>query len=351
VPPAPRFDAPVRAAAARAAGGGAAMPRVNLVAAVNGALAGLLEEFEHAIVFGEDVAFGGVFRCTNELLSRFGPDRVFNTPLSEQGIVGFGIGYAAMGPGHLALAEIQFADYIYPAYDQLVNEAAKFRYRSGGVESCGGLLVRTPCGAVGHGGHYHSQSPEAPLCHVPGLKVVMPRDPCTAKGLLMAAGKDDNPCVFLEPKALYRAGVSGVPEAGYELPLGAAQVVVPGRDVTVVAWGAQVWVAARAAKVLREGFGVEVEVVDLQTLVPWDEETVVESVRRTGRAVVTHEAPVTMGLGAEVVAAIQEGCFLSLEAPVRRVCGYDTPFPLVHEKYYLPTEEKIVECVLDLMKF
>ena len=187
------------------------------------------------VVFGEDVAFGGVFRCSMGLKEEFGGDRVFNTPLCEQGIAGFAIGYASMGK--TAIAEIQFADYIFPAFDQIVNEGAKFRYRSGNQQDIGGLTFRTPCGAVGHGGHYHSQSPEAYFAHTPGLKVVMPRSPYEAKGLLLASIRDPNPVIFMEPKALYRSSVEEVPEGDYVLPLSQAEVVRPGNDVTVVGWG------------------------------------------------------------------------------------------------------------------
>ena len=275
--------------------GGAPAREANMCAAVNEALAAALEadarygkrrgEWRHAgtgagdrpnppvsscstLVFGEDVAFGGVFRCTAGLADRFGPSRVFNTPLSEQGVVGFAVGAASAGA--LALAEIQFADYIFPAVDQLVNEAAKMRYRSGGEFGCGRLVVRAPCGAVGHGGHYHSQSPEAFFTHVPGLKVVVPSGPANAKGLLLAAAADANPVVFLEPKILYRTAVENVPEEAYVVPLGQARVVRPGSDITLVAWGAQVSVLLGAAAEAADKHGVHCEVIDLRTLLPWD---------------------------------------------------------------------------------
>eukprot|EP00189_Rhodosorus_marinus_P003459 CAMPEP_0113959776 /NCGR_PEP_ID=MMETSP0011_2-20120614/4338_1 /TAXON_ID=101924 /ORGANISM="Rhodosorus marinus" /LENGTH=344 /DNA_ID=CAMNT_0000971137 /DNA_START=396 /DNA_END=1430 /DNA_ORIENTATION=+ /assembly_acc=CAM_ASM_000156 len=323
-----------------------ATKRMNLCAAVNDALRTTLKKDDSSIVFGEDVAFGGVFRCTSELREEFGPNRVFNTPLSEQGIVGFAIGYAAMNC--TAVAEIQFADYIYPAFDQIVNEAAKYRYRSGGMFNVGGLTIRAPCGAVGHGGHYHSQSPEAYFCHTPGLKVVMPRDPIRAKGLLLSSIRDPNPVIFFEPKILYRSVVAEVPVEDYTIPLETAEVVRPGKDVTLIGWGAQVNVLMETAQ-LAEAKGVSCEVIDLVSLLPWDAETVVESVKRTGKAIVSHEAPITSGFGAEVAATIQEHCFYNLEAPVRRVCGFDTPFPLVHEKYYLPNKWRCVEAVFDLV--
>ena len=212
--------------------------RMNLFTAVNDAMRIALETDPTAIVFGEDVGFGGVFRCTVDLKEKFGADRVFNTPLCEQGVAGFGIGYAAMG--RTAIAEIQFADYIFPAADQIINEAAKYRYRSGGQFNCGGLTIRTPYGAVGHGGLYHSQSPEAYFAHTPGLVVVMPRSPITAKGLLLACIRERNPCVFFEPKALYRAAVEEVPEGDFSIPLRTAEIVQAGKDITLIGWGAQV---------------------------------------------------------------------------------------------------------------
>ncbi|KAK9125147.1 hypothetical protein Scep_013993 [Stephania cephalantha] len=258
-------------------------------------------------VFGEDVSFGGVFRCTTGLADRFGKHRVFNTPLCEQGLVGFGIGLAAMG--NRAIAEIQFADYIFPAFDQIVNEAAKFRYRSGSQFNCGGLTIRAPYGAVGHGGHYHSQSPEAFFCHVPGLKVVIPRSPREAKGLLLACIRDPNPTIFFEPKWLYRLAVEEVPEHDYMLPLSQAEVIRQGTDITLIAWGAQLAVMEQAC-VEAEKDGISCELIDLKTLIPWDKETVEASVRKTGKLLVSHEAPITGGFGAEICASIAESCFL-----------------------------------------
>lgn len=209
-----------------------ATKKTNLFQAVNAAMATALETNDKAVLFGEDVAFGGVFRCAIGLQERFGAERVFNTPLTEQGLVGFGIGLAAQG--HTAIAEIQFADYVFPAFDQIVNEAAKYRYRAGGEYDCGGLTVRMPCGAVGHGGMYHSQSPEAFFAHSPGLKIVMPRSPFQAKGLLLASIRDKNPVIFMEPKMLYRASVEEVPVEDYELPLSKAEILQEGSDVTLL---------------------------------------------------------------------------------------------------------------------
>merc|ERR1740130_1451637 len=318
---------------ARTKGNEGETKKMNMFMALNDAMRVFLRTEENSAIFGEDVAFGGVFRTTVDLREEFGEDRVFNTPLCEQGIAGFAIGYAAMG--HKCIAEIQFADYIFPAFDQIVNEAAKYRYRSNNLFNCGGLTIRAPCGAVGHGGLYHSQSPEAYFCHTPGLKVVMPRSPTEAKGLLLAAVRDPNPVIFFEPKRLYRASQEMVPTGDYEIPLGKADVVQSGNDVTVVGWGAQVHVLKQACDMAEEA-GISCELIDLRTLLPWDVETVEASVKRTGRLLVSHEAPLTGGFAAEVTASIQERCFLYMEAPPTRVCGYDTPFPLVFEKVYVP---------------
>jgi len=323
--------------------------KTNLYMALNDAIATALETDETACLFGEDVGFGGVFRVAEGLRDRFGRDRVFSTPLTEQGIVGFGIGMAAVG--HTAIAEIQFADYIFPAFDQLVNEAAKYRYRSGNNFNCGKLTVRAPCGAVGHGGHYHSQSPEAYFTHTPGLVVVEPRGPRQAKGLLLASIRDPNPVVFFEPKRLYRAAVEDVPLADYELPIGKAEIVEEGTDITIVAWGSQVGVTQDAVRLAEEQLDASVEIIDLQTLLPWDVETVANSVTKTGKLIVTHEAPRTSGFGAEVVATIQQECFLNLEVPCQRVCGYDTPFPLSLEPFYVPDRLKLLEAMKTCMSY
>lgn len=315
---------------------------MNLFTAVNDAMRVAMLTDPSAIVFGEDVGFGGVFRCSVGLQEEFGKHRVFNTPLCEQGIVGFAIGYASMGK--TAIAEIQFADYIFPAFDQLVNEAAKFRYRSGNQFSCGGLTVRTPCGAVGHGALYHSQSPEAYFTHTPGLKVVMPSTPSDAKGLLLSSIRCPDPVVFFEPKALYRAAVEEVPVGDYEVPIGVGRVVQEGSDITIVGWGGQVHVLAKACQLAAKD-GIKCELIDLRSLMPWDVELVTKSVCKTGRLIVSHEAPITGGFAAEIAATVQQECFLSLEAPVQRVCGYDTPFPLAFEKFYMPDTFKVYEAI------
>lgn len=311
--------------------------RMNLFQAVNDALSTALAEDENVLLFGEDVAFGGVFRCSMRLAETYGGDRVFNTPLSEQGIMGFAIGCAA--EGMRPVAEIQFADYVFPAFDQMVNEAAKFRYRDGACgRHVGGLTVRMPCGAVGHGALYHSQSPEALFTHVPGFRVVMPRSPLQAKGLLLAAIRSNDPCIFMEPKVLYRAAVEQVPVAPYELPLSKAEVLKEGRDVTIVSYGQPLYICLDAIRQAEQDFGVSVELIDLRTIYPWDKETVFKSVQKTGRCMVVHESMVNAGVGAEVAAAVQEDpeTFVRLEAPVVRLAGWSIPTPLLYEKFNLP---------------
>ena len=309
--------------------------RLNLFQAINAALAHALSADPRVLLFGEDVAFGGVFRCSVGLQDAHGSARVFNTPLSEQGLVGFAVGCAAQGLR--PVAEVQFADYVYPAFDQLVNEAAKYRYREGATGgAAGGLVVRMPCGGVGHGALYHSQSPEALFTHVPGLRVVMPRSPAQAKGLLLAAIACNDPVVFLEPKILYRAAVEHVPDEAYELPLSSAEVVKEGADLTVISYGHPLYKCSQAIETAKKDFGVSCELIDLRTLYPWDRPTVLESVRKTGRAIIVHESMVNAGVGAEVAATIQEGAFLKLEAPVQRVAGWSTHMALAYEAFNIP---------------
>jgi 2-oxoisovalerate dehydrogenase E1 component beta subunit len=325
------------------------MTKMNLLQAVNDGLVTAMNENEKVMVFGEDVGFfGGVFRATSNLQQKFGKARCFNTPLTEQGIIGFANGLASQGS--VPVAEIQFSDYIFPAFDQIVNETAKFRYRSGGQYSCGSLTIRTPYGGGIAGGHYHSQSPEAFFAHVPGIKIVMPRDPYQAKGLLLASIRDDNPVLFMEPKRLYRASVGEVPEDDYTLPLGKAEVVKNGTDITLLAWGAQMEVISKAAQ-MAEDKGVSCEIIDLRTILPWDRETVANSVMKTGRLLISHEAPLTGGFASEISASIQENCFLHLESPIARVCGLDTPYPLAHEKEYMPDELKVFESIMSTVHF
>ncbi|GAB6018393.1 hypothetical protein CHUAL_000109 [Chamberlinius hualienensis] len=323
--------------------------RMNLFQAITNALDLALGTDPTAVVFGEDVAFGGVFRCTVGLQDKYGKDRVFNTPLCEQGIAGFAIGLAVGGA--TAIAEMQFADYIYPAFDQLVNEAAKYRYRSGNQFHCGKLTVRAPCGAVGHGALYHSQSPEAFFTHIPGLKVVVPRSPVKAKGLLLSCIRDQNPCIFLEPKILYRSAVEQVPIKDYQLPLSKADVIIEGDDVTLIGWGTQVHVLREVCQLAQDKLNVSCELIDLCTILPWDKETVINSVNKTGRLVVAHEAPLTSGFASEIAATVQNECFLHLEAPVQRVTGWDTPFPHVFEAFYLPDKWRCLEAIKKAVNF
>ncbi|MDA8786893.1 alpha-ketoacid dehydrogenase subunit beta [Porticoccaceae bacterium] len=318
--------------------------KMNLLQAINSGLDIAMATDQRVLCLGEDIGqFGGVFRATSNLQEKYGRDRCFNTPLTEQGIAGFAIGLAAQGS--VPVAEIQFADYIFPAFDQIVNEAAKFRYRSGDEFNCGGLTIRTPYGGGIDGGLYHSQSPEAYFCHTPGLKVVIPRNAYQAKGLLLSAIRDPDPVIFFEPKAIYRASVGQVPEGDYEIPLGVAEVVQPGTDITLLGWGAQMVQIIKAAE-LAAAEGISCEVIDLRSLLPWDRDCVAESVTKTGHLLISHEAPRTGGYAGEIAASIQQHCFLSLEAPISRVTGLDTPFPLIHEKHYLPDYLKIFESII-----
>lgn len=325
------------------------MAKMNMLHAINSALDITMSENQLACIFGEDVGyFGGVFRATSGLQEKYGKHRVFNTPLTEQGILGFANGLAAFNAP--AIAEVQFADYIFPAFDQIVNESAKFRYRSGNEFNVGKLTIRTPYGGGIAGGLYHSQSPEAYFAHTPGLKIVVPRNPYQAKGLLRAAIADDNPVLFFEPKRLYRASVGEVPEEDYSIELGKAEVVEQGADVTLLAWGAQMEIAEDAAKQAKE-LGISVELIDLRSIIPWDVDTIANSVKKTGRLVVTHEAPITNGFGAEIVATIQQECFLHLESPISRVCGLDTPYPLALEKEYVPDALKVLAAIKQAVEF
>jgi len=326
-----------------------ATEKMTLLQSITNGLDIALASDHTACIFGEDVAFGGVFRCTVGLAEKYGKERVFNTPLCEQGIAGFAIGLSVAGAN--AIAEIQFADYIFPAFDQIVNEAAKYRYRSGDLFDCGSLTFRATWGAVGHGALYHSQSPESYFAHTPGLKIVIPRSPAKAKGLLLSCIRDKNPCIFFEPKILYRSAVEQVPVKDYMLPLGEADVLREGSDVTLIGWGTQVHVLQEVADLALEKLGVNCEVIDLVSILPWDRETVFKSVIKTGRCIVSHEAPYTGGFGAELAASIQESCFLNMEAPVQRICGHDTPFPHIFEPFYLPDKWRCLEAVKKVTNF
>jgi pyruvate dehydrogenase E1 component beta subunit len=325
------------------------MPTMNIIQAVNDALRVEMRLDSRVVVFGEDVGnFGGVFRATQGLQEEFGADRVFDTPLAEAGIVGVAVGMAMNGLR--PVPEIQFADFIYPAFDQIVNEAAKMRYRSGGQFACP-MVIRTPYGGGIRGGHYHSQSPEAYFVHTAGLKVVIPSNPFDAKGLLISSMRDDNPVVFMEPKRIYRAARGDVPEGEYTVEIGKAKVVRSGSDATVIAYGAMVQTVLDAVSEAEEEDNIGCEVIDLRTLMPFDIATVLESVRKTGRVVIVHEAPKTCGVGAELAASIGEKALLSLQAPILRVTGFDTPFPYTYENEYLPNKGRIRQALVQVVNF
>jgi len=314
------------------------MSELTLVQAVHGALQQAMRQDPDVVVLGEDVGVnGGVFRATEGLLKEFGADRVLDTPLSETGIVGSAIGMALYGLK--PVAEIQFLDFIYPAFDQIVSELAKLRYRSGGQFPCH-VVVRAPYGGGIKGGLYHSQSTEAFFCHTAGLKVIVPSTPADAKGLLLTAIADEDPVIFLEPKRIYRSVTGEVPDGDHRVPFGTARTVREGTDVSLFAYGAMVPPTVEAASAL-EGEGISAEVIDLRSLVPLDEDAVLASVQRTGRAVVVHEAARFCGFGAELSAVLAEKAFYSLKAPIARVTGYDTPFPYALENVYLPGPERI----------
>jgi 2-oxoisovalerate dehydrogenase E1 component beta subunit len=319
---------------------------MNMVQAINDALRHEMRRDDRVVVLGEDVGtVGGVFRVTAGLYDEFGDGRVIDTPLSEGGIIGTAVGMALYGM--LPVPEIQFADFIFPAYDQIVSEIAKYRYRSGGEYSCP-IVIRTPVGGGIRGGHYHSQSPESQFIHVAGLKVVCPATPEDAKGLLLSAIRDPDPVLFFEPKRVYRAAKGEVPEGDHEVPIGKARVVQEGSDVTVISYGAMLYEALDA---VGKADGVDCEVIDLRTLWPLDIDCIIASVKKTGRVVVVHEAPKACGLGGEIVALINERAFLHLEAPPRRVTGFDTPFPYTLEMEYLPLSHRILPAILETASF
>lgn len=327
------------------------MTSMNMIQAINSAHHCAMEYNDDVVVYGEDVGFfGGVFRCTEGLQVRFGKHRAFDAPISECGIIGTAVGMGAYGLR--PVVEIQFADYFYPAYDQLVSEAARLRHRSGGDFSAP-LTVRMPTGGGIFGGQTHSQSPEALFTHVCGLKTVIPSNPYDAKGLLIAAIEDDDPVVFLEPKRIYNGPFEGyhdrplqpwskhpdgeVPEEHYVVPLGKARICREGNEVTILAYGNMVHVAMEACEVA----GVDAEVIDLRTLLPLDIDTIVASVEKTGRCVIVHEATLTSGFGAELSAQVQEHCFYSLETPIQRITGWDVPYPHCQEWDYFPGPTRV----------
>ena len=323
------------------------MSEITLVQAVNRGLQEAMRTDPDVLVLGEDVGMnGGVFRATDGLLKEFGEERVLDTPLSETGIVGTAVGMALYGLK--PVAEIQFLDFIYPAFDQIVSELAKFRYRSGGQFPCH-VVIRTPYGGGIKGGLYHSQSTEAYFCHTAGLKVVIPSTPADAKGLLLTAIHDEDPVMFLEPKRIYRSVTGEVPDGDHRVPFGKARLVREGTDVSVFAYGAMIPLVSEAAATLAQE-GISAEVIDLRTLVPLDEAAILASVEKTGRAVVVHEAPRFCGFGAELAALLAEKALYSLKAPVARVTGYDTPFPYALEHLYLPNAERIAHAVRSTAK-
>jgi len=339
---------------------GTDMARMTMIEAVRSAMDVSMGRDDNVVVFGEDVGyFGGVFRCTQGLQAKYGTTRCFDAPINESGIVGTAIGMAAYGLK--PCVEIQFADYMFPAYDQLTQEAARIRYRSNGDFTCP-IVVRMPTGGGIFGGQTHSQSPEAVLTHVSGLKVIVPSNPYDAKGLLIASIEDPDPVMFLEPKRLYNGPFDGhhdrpvtpwskhdlgeVPEGHYTIPIGKAEIRRPGEAVTVIAYGTMVHVALAAA----EDTGVDAEVIDLRSLLPLDLDTIVQSVSKTGRCVVVHEATLTSGFGGEIAALVQEHCFYHLEAPVVRVAGWDTPYPHAQEWDYFPGPARVGRALLEVME-
>ncbi len=324
------------------------MPTWNIIQAVNDALKVEMRRDERVVVLGEDVGkFGGVFRATLGLIEEFGADRVIDTPLAEAGIIGAAIGMAMYGLR--PVPEIQFSDFIFPAFDQIVSELAKLRYRSGGQYTAP-VVIRTPVGGGIKGGHYHSQSPEALFIHTPGLQVVCPSNPYDAKGLLLSAIRGSDPIIFMEPKRVYRAARGEVPEGDYTIPLGVAKTVRPGRGMTVIGWGAMLHEAEAACTQAAE-LGLDPELIDLRTLWPLDIEALTASVRKTGRCAIVQEAPRTCGLASEISALLQERCFTSLEAPILRITGWDTPFPYTLENEYLPLAPRILKGLKDLASY
>lgn len=318
------------------------MPELTLLQAINDGLKTSMRRDERVLVFGEDVGpKGGVFLATEGLTKEFGAPRCFDTPLSEDGIIGTAVGMAINGL--LPVAEIQFQDFIFPAFDQIVSEAAKLRYRSGGQYTAP-MVIRTPYGGGIRGGLYHSQSGEAYFAHTPGLKVVIPSTPHDAKGLLIASIEDPDPVLFLEPKALYRAVKGEVPEGHYTVDLTTLRTAREGEDVVVFCYGAMVPVALKAAARAEEQ-GIDVRVVDLRTLLPLDEEGVLEHARQVGRVVTLHEAPRFCGYGAEISALIAERAIEYMEAPVVRVAGFDTPFPNTLEHHYMPDDRRVLDAI------
>ncbi len=325
------------------------MASLNMVEAINAALMEEMARDESIIVLGEDVGqLGGVLRVTDGLHSRFGPERVIDTPLAEAGIVGTALGLAV--GGFKPVPEIQFMGFLPAALDQIICHISRYRNRSRGRYSLP-MVVRLPYGAGIHAPEHHSESTEALLAHIPGLKVVIPATPTDAKGLLISAIRDPDPVIFLEPKRIYRAIREELPEGEYTVPLAQAKVIRAGSTVTAVAWGAMVREVVRAADLVATE-GISVEIIDLRTIAPMDDATIVQSIKKTGRGVIVHEACRTCGLAAEIIARIQEKAFLSLAAPVERVTGFDTVVPLLKlEDNYLPDAFRISRAIRKVAKY
>ena len=322
------------------------MPEMTLLAAINDALNLAMAKDERVVMLGEDIGKkGGVFGATAGLHEKYGDLRVMDTPLSENGILGTAVGMGLYGLR--PVPEIQFLDFIYPGFDQIVSEMAKFRYRSGGEYPCP-CVVRSPSGGGIKGGHYHSQSAESYFIHTPGLRVVMPSTPRDAKGMLLASIFQDDPVIFLEPKALYRHAKEEVESGYFEVELGKARLVKAGDAVTLVSWGSMVVTCEQAVAKAAEK-GISVELIDLRSLLPWDTDAVIASVKKTGRCVIVHEAPKTSGFGGELSALVQERCFYSLEAPIVRVTGWDTPYPHAFEWEYFPGPQRVADALKSVM--
>lgn len=336
------------------------MAQMNMIESIRSALDVLMDKDPSVVILGEDVGyFGGVFRCTDGLQRKYGEHRVIDAPIAEGGIIGAAIG---MGVNGLRpVAEIQFADYIYPGFDQVVSELARLRYRSGG-DFFSPVTIRTPCGGGIRGGQTHSQSPEAIFTHVTGIKTVIPSNPYDAKGLLISAIESDDPVVFLEPKRLYNGPFDGdpekpavpwtkhpkgeVPSGYYTVPLDAAEVVQTGAELTIVSYGTMVHVSQAAADLV----GVDAEVIDVRTLAPLDVVTITDSVKKTGRCLIAHEATRFSGYGAELTATVQEHCFYNLEAPIERIAGWDTPYPHAFEWQYFPGQKRVAAGIRKVME-
>jgi len=325
------------------------MAELTIVESVKLTLENEMKRNENIIVLGQDVGpNGGVFGATRGLYEKFGDVRVLDTPLSESGIIGFAVGMALYGLS--PVAEIQFSDFIWPAMDQIHSEVAKFRYRSGGQFTCP-MVIRAPYGGGIRGAHYHSQSPEAYFTHTPGLKVVIPSNPYDTKGLLTSALRDPDPVLFFEPKRIYRAFKQEVPSNDYIVPLGEANIIREGKDVTLLSYGAMLHIAVKAAEIAQEKLGVDCEVIDLRTLVPLDLETIENSVKKTGRVISVIEAPSNSSFASELSALVAERWIEYMEGPIIRVTGYDVPFPYTLEHDYLPTPVRVFDAIKRVYNF